>query len=122
MKILIITAGILLLLFIFYKIYQRTAIDGRLDLLIAKGAVILDVRTPGEFDDGHIDGAVNIPLSRLRSEYKQLDTGRAYITCCSHGLRSVKAVSILKERGFKKVYNGGPWTELERVVTIASGK
>jgi rhodanese-related sulfurtransferase len=116
MKYTVITLLILIVVYALYKTYQRTHIAKGLDSLIAEGAVILDVRTPSEYEDGHIASSVNIPLSKLRKAFVSLDTGKTYITCCSHGLRSVKAVEILKERGFRKVYNGGPWTELDQYI------
>ena len=116
MKYVIITAVALIIIYAFYKTYQRAHIDKGLDQLLAKGAVVLDVRTVSEYEDGHIAGSLNIPLSKLRTQYTLLDTDKTYITCCSHGLRSVKAVEVLKERGFKNIYNGGPWTELEHLI------
>lgn len=113
MKYLVITALILIVVYALYKTYQRAHIDKGLDVLIAEGAVILDVRTTAEYEDGHISGSLHIPLSKLRTAFVSLDTGKTYITCCSHGLRSVRAVELLKERGFRNVYNGGPWTELD---------
>lgn len=110
---------VLMVVYALYKTYQRTHIDKGLEPLIAKGAVILDVRTVAEYEDGHIPHSVNIPLSKLRTDFVSLDTDKTYITCCSHGLRSVKAVEILKERGFRKVYNGGPWTELDSYTGLA---
>lgn len=82
--------------------------------LVANGAIILDVRTEKEFAGGHIPGAVNISLGRIREDYRLLNSSKTYITCCSHGLRSLKVMDILKERGFKHVYNGGAWTDLYR--------
>lgn len=119
MKYAMITALALIVIYALYKTYQRAHIDEGLDVLIAKGAVILDVRTTAEYKDGHIEGSVNIPLSRLRTAFVSLDTANTYITCCSHGLRSVKAVEVLKERGFRKIYNGGPWTELDQYMRPA---
>lgn len=119
MKYIIITALVLIVVYTFYKTYQRAHIDKGLEVLIAEGAVILDVRTAAEYDDGHISGSIHIPLSRLRTAFVSMDTGKVYITCCSHGLRSIKAVEVLKERGFKKVYNGGPWTELDQYLHAA---
>jgi rhodanese-related sulfurtransferase len=95
--------------------------DG-LDKKIANGAIILDVRTVGEYETGHIEGSINIPLGTIRERYTELDTNKAYITCCSHGLRSVKVVSLLKERGFKSVFNGGAWTDLEKIVNAQKAK
>lgn len=114
MKYIVVTTLVLIVVYALYKTYQRAHIDKGLDVLIAEGAVILDVRTIAEYEDGHIDHSIHIPLSKLRTAFTSLDTGKTYITCCSHGLRSVKAVEILKERGFRKVYNGGPWTELDQ--------
>jgi rhodanese-related sulfurtransferase len=91
-------------------------IDKGLKELINKGAVILDVRTEREYKTGHIDGSINISLGSIRERYIELDTSKTYITCCSHGLRSVKVETILKEKGFKKVYNGGAWVDLQKIV------
>ncbi|WP_109435107.1 MULTISPECIES: rhodanese-like domain-containing protein [Aquimarina] len=99
-----------------YKIYQQVNIAKDLDRLVAKGAIILDVRTSKEFSEGHINSAINMSLGSIRERYIELDTSKIYITCCSHGLRSIKAVNLLKERGIKKVYNGGIWSDLEEII------
>jgi phage shock protein E len=99
-----------------YRTYRFAMIDNGLDTKIAKGAVILDVRTVEEYKTGHIDGSINISLGTIRDRYTELDPGKTYITTCSHGLRSVKAESLLKERGFRNVYNGGAWVDLEKIV------
>ncbi|RXK86398.1 rhodanese-like domain-containing protein [Filimonas effusa] len=112
MKTILIIAGVCLFIYIGYRIYRFVNLDKGLDARIANGAVILDVRTEREFSTGHIEGAVNIPLSRLHGDVIPLDKKRTYITVCSHGLRSVKAVSLLKERGFANVFNGGAWSDL----------
>lgn len=113
MKSVFIIAGILLAGYITYRSYRIATLDEGLEKMIAKGAIILDVRTVREFEQGHIKGSVNIPLSHLHNGNIPLDTQSVIITCCSHGLRSVKAVSVLKERGYKRVYNGGAWSDLE---------
>jgi rhodanese-related sulfurtransferase len=92
--------------------WSRHRVAPDLAKLAANGAIILDVRTEKEFTGGHIPGAVNISLGLIREDYRLLDSSKTYITCCSHGLRSVKVVDILKERSFKHVYNGGAWTDL----------
>lgn len=78
--------------------------------LIEQGALILDVRSTGEFKGGHAKGAVNVPLDRL-SDFikKQKDKNQVIITCCASGMRSGSAKSALKNAGFENVYNGGPW-------------
>jgi rhodanese-related sulfurtransferase len=115
MKTIFIIAGIILVIYISYRTYRFATLDKGLEAKIANGATILDVRTEREYNMGHINGSVNISLGTIRERYKELDTGKTYITCCSHGLRSVKAEAILKERGFKHVYNGGAWTDLEKL-------
>lgn len=118
MKRLIIIIGVLVLIYIGYRIYRTYTLDKGLDKLLSEGAIILDVRTQNEFNMGHIQGSLNISLGEIRSRYVELDTSKTYITVCSHGLRSVKAENILKEKGFKKVYNGGAWNDLQGSVFL----
>jgi phage shock protein E len=116
MKRLIIFVCITLLIYISYRTYRFVTLANGLDKKIANGATILDVRTATEFNMGHIDGSLNISLGTIRERYAELDTSKTYIICCSHGLRSVKVETILKEKGFKKVYNGGAWSDLEKII------
>lgn len=116
MKSLLIFCGIALILYVVYSVYRFQTLDDDLPELLKKGAVILDVRTEKEYKTGHIEGSVNISLGTIRDRYVELDPEKTYITVCSHGLRSVKAENILKERGFKHIYNGGAWTDLEKTM------
>lgn len=114
MRNLLIFCGIILTVYIVYRVYRYQTLEDGLDKLIKNGAIILDVRTEKEFETGHIDGSVNISLGTIRERYTELDPQKTYITVCSHGLRSVKVEHILKEKGFKKVYNGGAWSDLQK--------
>jgi glyoxylase-like metal-dependent hydrolase (beta-lactamase superfamily II)/rhodanese-related sulfurtransferase len=67
--------------------------------------VLVDVRAPLEFADSHISGAINIPAPDLRERYKELDPEQPTVLVCSSGNRSSLAGSILKQHGFKHVYN-----------------
>lgn len=81
--------------------------------LVREGALIIDVRTPGEFKEGHIRGSRNIPLDGIRNklaEIKKLQ--KPVITVCRSGARSNMARSILASGGVT-VYNGGAWNALE---------
>lgn len=80
--------------------------------LVKNGAVIVDVRTKGEYQAGHIKGSVNIPLDVLKNNLSKLKKENPVITCCASGMRSASAKSILKSSGFE-VYNGGGWTSLQ---------
>lgn len=76
------------------------------------GAIIIDVRTPQEFDHGHIQGSKNIPLDKIQREAKTIkNMNKPIITVCKSGARSGMAKSILKAAGVE-VYNGGPWNIL----------
>jgi len=82
--------------------------------VIARGAVIVDVRTPQEYAGGHIKGSVNIPLNSLGSQMAKLKKDKPVITCCASGMRSGSARSALVSAGFKEVYNAGSWYALKR--------
>ena len=71
----------------------------------AEKFILVDVRAPLEFDDGHIEGAINIPVADLRERYTELEKEAATILLCSSGNRSSLGVSILKQHGFKNLYN-----------------
>lgn len=78
------------------------------------GAIILDVRTNGEYAQGHIKGSINISVDQLPTNLSRLaDKNVAIITCCASGMRSGVAKGILKSNGYTKVYNGGSWTGLQ---------
>lgn len=82
---------------------------------IAKqGAIILDVRSKGEYASGHIKGSINISVDQLSHNLSQLkDKNKAIITCCASGMRSASAKSILKSNGYTNVHNGGGWSSLQ---------
>lgn len=81
--------------------------------LIKNGAVIIDVRTSGEFASGHIKGSKNIPLTQISKAISTLDASKPIITCCASGIRSAQAKVVLKSNGFTEVYNGGGWRSLQ---------
>ena len=81
--------------------------------LLAKGAVIVDVRTKGEYQGGHIKGSINIPLQSLQTGMAKLKKDKPVITCCASGARSASAKSVLQSNGFAEVYNGGGWMSLK---------
>ncbi len=83
--------------------------------LLKDGATILDVRTPGEYAEGHVKGSVNIPLDRLDQQVKKIPAGKPVITVCRSGMRSGQAMQLLKAQGFD-VHNGGPWTSVNALV------
>ncbi len=82
--------------------------------LIKDGAILIDVRTPGEFNSGHINGSTNVPLDKIKSKIKKLENlNKSVIFCCASGVRSGQATSYAKSRGVN-AYNGGGWSSLNR--------
>ena len=81
---------------------------------VARGAQIIDVRSPGEFASGHASGAVNIPLDQFATQVskKFKDPNQEFVLCCASGNRSGMAKSIMEQKGYTHVLNGGPWTRL----------
>ena len=80
---------------------------------IDKGAVIIDVRTPGEFQGGHIKGSKNIPLNTIGNQIDSIKKlNKPVIACCASGMRSAQATSILKSNGIEAM-NGGGWSSLQ---------
>lgn len=80
------------------------------ELIINKGAIMVDVRSRDEYDEGHIDGAVLLPVNEINEEkvneiIKNKDD--IMIVYCKSGARSSEAVSILNGLGYHNVYNLG---------------
>ncbi len=75
--------------------------------LVADGALLLDVRTNGEFASGHIDGAKNVPLHELGSRLEKLSKKSPVVVYCRSGARSARAARILQKAGFA-VHDLGP--------------
>lgn len=85
----------------------------QLQELLAKGAIILDVRTQAEWDRGHIKNAKHIPLDDLRNHVDELKAlNKPIITCCASGVRSAKAAEFLNLNNIIAT-NGGGWLRLE---------
>lgn len=81
--------------------------------IIAKGAVIVDVRTPGEFSGGHVKGAVNIPLDKLQGNIAKIKGyKKPVIVCCASGMRSANAKRVLSKNGIEEIYDAGSWVSL----------
>lgn len=82
--------------------------------LVKEGAVILDVRTKGEYASGHIRGSVNISVDQLSRNLDRIPNKQVpIITCCASGMRSASAKGMLKAKGYVQVYNGGSWIGLQ---------
>jgi len=81
-----------------------------------EGVAMLDVRKPGEYASGHIEGATHLCLSTLNEQKGQLNKEQPYLVHCAGGYRSVIAVSMLKKAGFNQLINiYGGWGAMKDV-------
>ena len=67
--------------------------------------VILDVRTLSEYEDAHIEGAINIPVEEIVDRLNELSANDVILVYCRTGNRSGTAVGIMEENGFSKIYH-----------------
>lgn len=72
-----------------------------------EGAIVIDVRSPQEYREGHIDGAISIPEYEIKKKIENivLDKDKNIVVYCSSGGRSKKAQKVLKKLGYQNVYN-----------------
>jgi phage shock protein E len=71
------------------------------------GIITLDVRTPGEFNEGHIEGAelIDFQSGNFENEIATLDKTKTYAVYCRSGSRSGQAVKVMSDAGFTNIYN-----------------
>jgi phage shock protein E len=97
----------------FFKLLFQQNNQG-LEQAFQKGAVIVDVRTKPEYQQGHLEGSKNIPLNEIKLKLETIRKwNKPVITVCRSGSRSAMAKNVLKAAGIE-VYNGGAWTSLNR--------
>ena len=84
----------------------------RIPALLKDGAVIIDVRSTGEFSAGNAAGSRNIPLGDLERGMLDLDPQRWIIVCCASGARSGMARRWLIRHGYPNVLNAGSWRNI----------
>ena len=88
--------------------------------LVSQGGVLLDVRTPAEYADRHIQGAANIPVDELSSRSKDVenltggDKTKPIVVYCGSGKRAGRAKTILRESGYQQVTNLGGIDDWDR--------
>ncbi len=80
---------------------------------------IVDVRTPGEFQGGHVAGSINIPVNELTQRISEVKALKLpLILCCASGGRSAMASQLLKQQGIS-CYDGGSWLSVNHLQTQA---
>jgi len=81
--------------------YKTISIDELQEKYKNENLNILDVREEDEYEEAHIPGATNIPLSNIDQELTKLDKDKEYVVHCQAGSRSKKASDILEEQGYQ---------------------
>ena len=91
---------------------------------LQKGGLVIDVRSEGEFREGHLPGAINIPLGRLRAEIARhaTDKEQPLLLHCLSGARSGLGRRVLKQAGYRHVFNLGSYGRAERIVAAQGGE
>lgn len=84
---------------------------------LKKGAVIIDVRTPHEYDNGKVPGSINIPVDRIAANVERIKSMRKpVVIVCESGTRSDNARNILRSAGVSEVHTGGSWESVLKMI------
>ncbi|MBT3612434.1 MAG: rhodanese-like domain-containing protein [Flavobacteriales bacterium] len=79
------------------------------ELINDTATTIVDVRTEIEFEEGNVQGSINIPLHNIIEKVEELKAMQPLVLCCLSGNRSGQATAFLQAQGCDNVYNGGGW-------------
>ncbi len=126
----LVTAFVVLLVMLVMNEFKRKLlgfneidVNETVKLINHEDAAVLDVREPDEYREGHIKGAIHIPLGLLEGQLDKLEKYRDHplVVYCRSGQRAAKAAAILQRQGFSKIYkmNGGmmAWTSANMPVS-----
>ena len=81
--------------------------EKELNIVLSKGAILVDVRSEQEYEEGHMEGAILLPEYDIKKKASDLlpDKNKYIVVYCSSGTRSKKAQEELNNMGYTKVYN-----------------
>jgi phage shock protein E len=107
---------VLAVLFGIYMVIKSKTISKGLGEHIKAGALVIDVRSKQEWDQGHFSKAVLIPIDQFEARLKEVGTDKQkpIIVYCRSGTRAAVAETLLKKNGFTKVINGRNYDALKR--------
>lgn len=93
-----------------YRNYNENEIDYQNAKIILKNdkeCILLDVRSPQEYKENHLDGSINIPVYDISKKIEEIvpNKEKQIIVYCQSGNRSRKAIEILNKKGYTKLYN-----------------
>ena len=84
--------------------------------VLRKRPFLVDVRTPDEFAQGTVKGAVNIPLDQIQNQLPKFKGKKNIVVFCRTGNRSTQAKAILEQNGFTNITNGGTWQDVNAII------
>lgn len=84
--------------------------------VLRKRPFLVDVRTPDEFAQGTVKGAVNIPLDQIQNQFPKFKGKKNIVVFCRTGNRSTQAKAILEQNGFTNITNGGTWQDVNAII------
>ncbi|MDP4493541.1 MULTISPECIES: rhodanese-like domain-containing protein [Vibrio] len=90
--------------------------------MIREGALLVDVRTVEEYAQGHLDNALNWPLSEVETAFQSIAKDRPIVVYCRSGNRSGMAQKYLIGQGYTQVHNGGGYDEMQRAIRLVDAK
>tara|TARA_R110002124_G_scaffold155440_1_gene322631 strand:- start:1414 stop:1722 length:309 start_codon:yes stop_codon:yes gene_type:complete len=98
----------------FFDMFKRKNMELEIKEYLEKGAVVLDVRTKTEWDQGHSNGAKHIVLNLIPLQIDEIKSwNKPVIAVCLSGGRSGQAAQFLKKNGVDAI-NGGPWQDVDQ--------
>ena len=102
----------LIVAYIGFRVLRSVQMKNKLPELKERGAVFVDVRSPGEFASACAECSINIPLDQIKERSSELPKDKPIVVCCASGGRSAMAMSVLKAEGFPEVINAGSWSTI----------
>ena len=113
----LIAFAVLVVLFLLRRMGQVSSKDALEHL--RNGALVIDVRTPGEFNSGHLPGAINLPLDEIETSLPRRvkDKNQVLLLHCQSGMRSGVAKKKLKGMGYANAFNLGSYGQAAKIVS-----
>ena len=100
---------------------KRISIDTAAELIESDAVLIVDIRDPNSFEQGHIASAVRIDNNNIQSFLQKADKSKTLIVCCYHGNSSQQAAEVFYQQGFEQScsMDGGmsEWSLTKEVIT-----
>lgn len=100
----------------FLNLFKRKRNMDEVQEYLENGAIVIDVRTIAEYEEGHVPGSKNIVLDTISEKVEEIKAlGTAFIAVCRSGARSGQATEFLSDEGLD-IINGGPWQMVDQFV------